>query len=161
MADTPQVAENIATSPQQRSYRGSQFRFTPANAKQLAEKSRLSRLARLQREAQEKAELAKLAERGKELILASALQEKPAPAIEPEETYRLEQLARVRARIEVLWKQFEEAVGGKELQAIATAIQKLSDMEFALARRPKPAAYRTAPEKPKRVGQQSGPVDAD
>lgn len=97
----------------------------------------------------------------KQPIIDAAMAKVAAVAVTDEEFYRLEQLARVRGKIETLWKQFEEAVGGKELQAIATAIQKLSDMEFALARRPKPAAYRTAPEKPKRSSNQSGPVDAD
>lgn len=97
----------------------------------------------------------------KQPIIDAAMAKVAAVAVTDEEFYRLEQLARVRSKIETLWQQFEEAIGGKELQAIATAIQKLSDMEFALARRPKPAAYRTAPEKPKRPGLQSGPVDAD
>lgn len=152
-----QLPENPAIEPQSRTG----FQITKANASALAAKSLQSRRAKAREHAEYIAKLEAEAAKAREIILAHALANKPVPTVEPEEVYRIEQLAHVRKKIEVLWQQFEEAVGGKELQAIATAIQKLSDMEFALARRPKPAAYRTAPEKPKRAGQQSGPVDAD
>lgn len=148
-----------ANPSHEQGYKGGQFRFTPANARELAEKSKLSRLAKAQRLAQEHAELVKLAEKGKELALAHALQEKPAPAIEPEEQYRLARLARTREQIEQLDKQLEAETDPKAIKSLADALARMVDVEFALAKRPKPAAYRTAPEKPKRSQASTGPVE--
>ncbi len=156
--DNVQPAENPAIEPKSP-------RFNPITcSKQAAITAQAAAVAK--RQHNKKAYLARIRALEEELavkqpIIDAAMAKVAAVAVTDEEFYRLEQLARVRGKIETLWQQFEGAEGGKELQAISTAIQKLSDMEFALARRPKPAAYRTAPEKPKRSSGQSGPVDAD
>lgn len=157
--NTLETQQLPANPSHERGYTGKQFRFTPANARELAEKSKQSRIAKQQKLAQEHAELVKLAERGKELMLAQALQDKPAPAIEPDDIYRLSELARAREGLAALWRDFHSSTDPKERKFITDSIKSLSAMEFHLAKRPTPAAYRTAPEKPKRNQASTGPVE--
>jgi hypothetical protein len=152
-----QLPENPAIEPQSRTG----FQITKANASALAAKSLQSRRAKAREHAEYIAKLEAEAAKAREIILAHALANKPVPTVEPEEIFRLEQLARTRKLLESLYSDFETTSDAKERKFISDSIARLSDVEFALARRPKPAAYRTAPEKPKRAGQQSGPVDAD
>jgi hypothetical protein len=152
-----QLPENPAIAPLQRTG----FQITKANASALAAKSLQSRAIKARERAEYIAKLEAEAAKAREIILAHALANKPVPTVEPEEIFRLEQLARTRKLLESLYSDFETTNDAKERKFISDSIARLSDVEFALARRPKPAAYRTAPEKPKRAGQQSGPVDAD
>jgi hypothetical protein len=155
MSEQAQTLAIPANPPLQRPL----HRFNKDNASALAKKSTESRLLKQREQAQYIAKLEAEAELARQLILAHAIATKPAPAIEPEERYRLEQLNRVREAIEQLWKDFALAEGGKEQQAIATAIAKLVDIEFSLAKRPKPAAYRTQPEKATKRSSQVEPED--
>ena len=152
-----QLPENSAIEPQSRTG----FQITKSNASALAAKSLQSRRAKAREHAEYIAKLEAEAAKAREIILAHALANKPVPTVEPEEIFRLEQLARTRKLLESLYSDFETTSDAKERKFISDSIARLSDVEFALARRPKPAAYRTAPEKPKRAGQQSGPVAAD
>lgn len=157
VADMPETQQTEANPQLKRK----PWHFTPEKARELQAKSIEARKAKRLAEQAELEQAHKQAEQAQAIILADALS-KPKPiAIEPDEQYRLEQLRRVRDKIDSLWKELEQAEGGKEIQAITTAIEKLSNMEFNLAKRPKPAAYRTAPEKPKRSSGSTGPVDAD
>jgi len=133
--------------------------FTKENAKALAAKGRE---AKARKQAERDAEMAQLqaeAEMAKNIIVAKAIESKQAPALEPDETYRLEQLARTRTCLASLYSDFDRASDAKERKFLSDAIARLSDVEFALAKRPKPAAYRTAPEKPKRSQASTGPFE--
>lgn len=153
---TLQMPENLATSQQQQKRKA--YSFTPAaavaaqaKAIESAKANRSKNIARIQ-ELEQQLELAKP-------IIMAATAEIAAVALKPDDQYRLEQLQRVREAIEQLWKDFALAEGGKEQQAIATAIAKLVDIEFSLAKRPKPAAYRTLAEKPSKRSSQVEPED--
>lgn len=92
-------------------------------------------------------------------MLAQAISEKLAPAIEPEETYRVSQLARTREGLAALWSDFDRTIDAKERKFLADAIARLSDVEFALAKRPKPGAFRPTREKPARSPQGEGLIE--
>lgn len=130
-----------------------QYQITSANAQALARKSHESKRLRLAQEAESKAKLEAEAELARKLILANALAN-PAPvALEPDDHYRLKSLARTRELIEMLETKLVECEEMRDYKAIADSIARLRDVEQTLAKRPKPAAYRTAPEKPtKRSG---------
>lgn len=161
VADEPQLAENIATTKQARSPQLKPYQFNSANARIMAAKANESMRKRKLNEAKQRAELEQIAAKAKEVLIANALKEESAPPLEQEEIYRAKQLKRTRDLLESLYSDFETTNDAKERKFISDSIARLSDVEFALARRPKPAAYRTAPEKPKRSSGATGPVDAD
>jgi homoaconitase/3-isopropylmalate dehydratase large subunit len=148
-AESPTIEAN----PKRKHY------ITKENAVALAKNSAIARNRKAAEQARQMAELKEIAEHARQIILAHALEKRVAPAVVPEEVYRLEQLVRVRRQIDNLWKGFETAGNAKDQQAIATAIQKLTDLEFALAKRPKPGALRPVREKPTKNTPSQGPIE--
>lgn len=153
VADAPQVTENPAIEQPKP-------RFNPAMASINGKKGGKARIQQILNEKKELLYLREQMEIAKPILQAAMAQAAVLSTL-PEEKYRIEQLIRTRKALDALWVDLEKERDPKSQKALCDSIARLSDVEFALARRPKPAAYRTAPEKPKRAGQQSGPVDAD
>lgn len=144
VAEQPQASAIPANPPLKRS----QYLFTPEQGRALAAKAHESRRNRKIEQAQYLAKLESEAALAREIITANAIATKQPVALEPDETYRLNSLARTREQIEKLESKLDECDEPRDLKAIADAIARLRDVEQTLAKRPKPAAYRTAPEKP-------------
>ncbi len=138
-------------------------RMTPfAASKEMAKAAQA--LATASRKRNKTAYLAKIEQLEAELnvarpIVDAATAKLATIAITDDEIYRLTQLARVREQIEQLWNDLDEAVGGKEIQSITTALEKLSNMEFSLSGRAKMGLIRPAKEKPTKSPQSSGPLE--
>src|SRR6185295_15470290 len=88
--------------------------FTSAQAKVLAVKSHEARRFKDEQDKADKAKLEAEAERARLIILADAMSKKEPTALQPEESYRTEQLARTRTALESLYNDFEESSDAKE-----------------------------------------------
>jgi hypothetical protein len=135
------------------------WHFTPEQARQLQAKSMEARKAKREAMQAELEQAQREAEQARAIVLADAMS-KPKPiAIEPEEQYRLTRLARTREQIEQLDKQLEAETDPKAIKSLADALARMVDVEFALAKRPKPGAFRPVREKQARASQQQGPIE--
>lgn len=144
VAEQPQASDIPANPPLQRfNHRKA---FTPESARAAQAKAAVAR------KENHRQDLAKIEQLQAELTLAKPIilattAKLAAIALTPDDEYRLTRLARTREQIEQLDEQLSNSSDPKEIKSLADALARLTDIEFALAKRPKPAAYRTAPEK--------------
>lgn len=152
----PQVAENPTPSLQEQSipYHFKDPAVARAMQAKAVERTKANRAKNLSRIDELEKQLALLGP-----IALAATAKIAAVALEPDDHYRLKQLARTREAIESLWDDLANAELEKDKKSISDAIARLSDVEFSLAKRPKPAAYRTQPEKPSKRSSQVEPED--
>lgn len=78
--------------------------------------------------------------------------------LEPDEQYKLKQVARTREAIDKLWNDFHKTRDAKEQKAIADAIGRLSDLLFALSGWSKPGLTRPSSKKPAKP-EATGPIE--
>ncbi len=94
-------------------------------------------------------------------IVEQFLAQQTAGTFKIEDSYQISQLIRTRKALDDLYSDFDGTNDPKERKFLADAIARLSDVEFALAKRPKPGTTRPSREKPARTGATGGPIDAE
>jgi hypothetical protein len=75
----------------------------------------------------------------------------PLPPVQPADQFAKERLARVRAQQERIDAMILAETDPQKLDRLASASMRLSDQEFALAGRPKPANRKVPPERTQRI----------
>lgn len=92
-------------------------------------------------------------------LINSTLAQAAEYPVGTDDEYRLAELMRAREGLAALWRDFHESDDPKSRKFISDSIARLSDVEFALAKRPKPGAYRPQREKPTKASPSTGPIE--
>ncbi len=133
--------------------------FTKENARALALKSLESRRLKQAQERLDKAKLEKEAQIGRNLLMADAIREEPAPATENGKTYVAKQLVCVREHLDRLDKLIAKETEPASLDRLVSAQSKLREQERILDNRPLPGSRRPSADKTARDLPSTGPVE--